>query len=146
MITGGQLQRSECLQCIGDFIDAYLVPERRAEQTKKTVHLKVADEIRKLVAATSPGAGGSDELLPLLDKLVEADRAVGEAKDAVLKADDGDLINLRTATCFSTKDKEMIRAAVHGHEKEVAALVARLIRDVVKQDRHSSQDCRPVKR
>ena len=74
----------------------------------------------------------SAALLPLLGKLAAADRAVVDAKQAVLKAADDELIDIDKAECSSEKDKAMILAAVQGQQREIVALVAGLIRDVVR--------------
>ena len=87
-------------------------------------------EVRSAYGRARARSGGA-ALVALVDALDEAEREVERAKLDVLLADDAALLDLGRAQCFSAADKARIEAEVRGHEGEVVALLASLIRDVV---------------
>ena len=87
-------------------------------------------QVRSAYGRVRARSGGA-ALLALVDALDEAEREVERAKLDVLLANDAALLDLGRAQCFSPADKARIEVEVTGHEGEIVALLASLVRDVV---------------
>ena len=74
-------------------------------------------------------------------KLEEAKHKEDEAKRSVLAAEDDQLINLDTAKCTMEADERRIREAIRNDKEDITALVAGMIRDMIKVE---SPELRPV--
>ena len=68
----------------------------------------------------------------VLMKLEEAKDKEDEAKRSVLAAEDDQLINLDTAKCTMEADERRIREAIRNDKGDITALVAGMIRDMIK--------------
>ena len=77
----------------------------------------------------------------VLMKLEESKGKEDEAKRSVLAAEDDQLINLDTAKCTMEADERRIREAIRNDKEDITALVAGMIRDMIKVE---SPELRPV--
>ena len=81
----------------------------------------------------APGSllGQANTLQIRTEGFCAAAERVALAKLMVLRADDGELIDLDSASCSTDEDTQRIRAEIRGSEGEITRLVVGLIRDVL---------------
>ena len=99
---------------------------------------EAADASAEAAALHQRAAGAGDDattwaqLQQLQTRIDEANQRALEAQAQVLALADDALIDLSRGQCSYEADATMIRAAVAGHEEDITALTARLIRERIR--------------